>query len=429
MQIDKPAISIIIDTRRPLASGKFPVKLRATFCEDRSGKKKWIQKYYPCTLEDGKPIHLSVREFDSVMDKPRAEDLRQLKSRLLDIQAGASSILKRHTLINKEIFERDFFGAPLTGVIPFFTKYIDELTATDQIGTARVYRTARNSFKAFWGEPSFHEVNEGWIKKYVAWMRAKQHFKKTKTGPVLLRTGSAVTTIAINLRCLRKIFNLAIKGRFVSSEFYPFGHQGFSIQEERKPKKALSEAQKNQVLTFKTKDPDVRKALDYWILSYFCNGINFADIARLQFKDIQDGMMRVDRTKTVNTDKIRRTVEIPVRKEVAAIIAAYSKKSLDPNEYIFPILEKGLSMKQQKFRIEDWIASTNNGLRKVAGLLGFKFRFTTVIARHTFANILLLNGADKAFIQEALTHSSITTTELYTGSFDIETKKKMSRKL
>lgn len=429
MQIDKPAISIILDTRRALASGKFPVKLRVTFCEDQSGKKKWIQKYYPCTLEDGKPIHLTVREFDSVMGTPRAEDLKELKPRLLDIESGASAILKRHTRISKEIFERELLGAPLTGVISFFTKYIDELTATDQIGTARVYRTARNSFKAYGGQPSFHEVNEGWIRKYVAWMRSKKHHKNTKDGPVLVRTGSAVTTIAINLRCLRKIFNLAIKGKFVSSEFYPFGHQGFSIQEERKPKKALSVIQKNQVLAFKTKDPEVRKALDYWILSYFCNGINFADVARLQFKDIQDGVMRVDRTKTVNTDKIRRTVEIPVRKEVARIIIAHGRKSLDPNEYVFPILEKGLSMKQQKFRIEDWIAETNDGLRKVASELGFKFRFTTVIARHTFANILLVSGANKSFIQEALTHASITTTELYTGSFDIATKKKMSRKL
>jgi integrase/recombinase XerD len=366
--------------------------------------------------DDGTPIQLSPREFDSVTSPvvSRVEGLKLVRGRIKAIEEHALSILKGKKEIDLPTFEREYLGAPLTGVIPFFTKYITDLTEMDRIGTAKVYRTARNNFKKYAGDFSFHAVTETWLNKYVAFMRGKS---------------ASVTSIAMHLRCLRTIFNNAIKEKYVSADAYPFGHRRFSIQEERKPKQALNEKQKNQVLTFQTDDEEMRRGVDFWILSYFCNGINPADIARLQFKGIEGGVMKVDRTKTMNTAKVRKPVEIPIRKEVAKIIAKYQNKSLDPNEYVFPVLQKGLTRTQEKARIGDWIATLNDGLRRAGVKLKFGFKFTTMTARHTFANILLTKGANKSFIQEALSHASMATTENYIAGFDFETKKKMSAKL
>lgn len=403
-------MAIILDKRSAISDGRHPVKLRVDF-RAFGGK----QQYYSCQMEDGRVIYLTQREFTSVRaSKSRAWELKDVNPRLLAIETKASEILKRHDMINTAIFEREFLGASLTSVTTFFTRYIDGLTGLNQIGTARVYKTARNSFEKYAGTYSFPEINDTWLKKYVAEMKQKSR---------------AVTTIAINLRCLKKIFNDAVAERYVSADYYPFGKRKFSIQEERKPKKALSEAQKNKVMGFRTKDKEIREGVDFWILSYFSNGINPADIARLTFKQIAGGVMRVIRTKTVYTTKVIKTIEIPIHRTAAKIISKYRKKSLDPDEYVFPVLDKGLTVKQQKFRIEDWIAKLNNGLRRATVKLKFDFPFTTMTARHTFANIARLHGASDEFIQVALGHESPETTRIYLDGFDMETKRKMSEKL
>lgn len=77
----------------------------------------------------------------------------------------------------------------------------------------------------------------------------------------------------------------------------------------------------------------------------------------------------------------------------------------------------------------DFIKSINEGLRVVREKLNFPFKLTTYTARHTFSNILLLNGASKEYLQEALGHETMNTTEIYISGFDNDTKKRMSEVL
>jgi integrase len=83
---------------------------------------------------------------------------------------------------------------------------------------------------------------------------------------------------------------------------------------------------------------------------------------------------------------------------------------------------------QQRAAVHAFTKKINAGLSKVADELGLP-HLTTYTARHTFANISLLKGASKEFIQEALGHQSIMTTENYISGFDLETKRKMNAKL
>lgn len=426
--IGKPSISIILDRRRKLASGLWPVALQATFKKPSGG---YNQKRYRIGVES------SEKDFDQALGRKCPKQLTELRKRIMARQADAVKILDDHDYVGIDLFERLFLGAAGTGISGLFKVHMKQLEEFEQIGTRDAYKCALASFIHFadGAEPSFAEITVDWIKRYSKSMRAR---------------GRSVTTISMYLRCLRKIYNDAIEPfKIISADHYPFGKRRFKIQAVRKPKTALDQEMKNRVLNYQT--VQWRKNVDFWILSYFDNGMNMTDIAYLKNKNVDDDFLIFERTKISNTTDTVKQIVIPLRPEVKVIIARWRGKapedpddpeksvSLDPDDYLFPILKEGMTAEERKYRIKDFIKEINGkrnkktgkctGLKAVAQELKFKFSFTTYTARHTFANISKKAGSSNEQIQEALGHEDPRTTRSYLESFDVETKKKMSEKL
>ncbi len=409
---EKPSLSIVLDRRSTKKSGGHPVKLMATFQTLQAGRSRWVQKYYSLGAA------LSESEFSSVMGKPRSEELKALRRSFDKAMAKARGILESNEFVTVEVFDRLYLGKSGVTVGAMMDRYAEELREFGQVSTASSYKTASRSLQEFAGRDfSFQEVSQDFLRRY------QKHMMLPKEGKT---AGASQTTISIYLRCLRTVFNRAVEAKIVSADLYPFGRRRFQIQAVENHKQALSERQKNLVLAY---DGPYRKAVDFWIFSYFCNGMNLADICRLKIGQIRDGMIYLDRSKTFKTSRIRKKIEIPLRAEASQVIARWGNKSLNPNDYVFPVLRDGLTAQQIRYKVQHFTAEVNDGLRKVAEDLGFTFKFTTYTARHTFANISLLKGVSKEFIQEALGHASIRTTEIYTRGFDKETKRRMSAKL
>ncbi len=61
--------------------------------------------------------------------------------------------------------------------------------------------------------------------------------------------------------------------------------------------------------------------------------------------------------------------------------------------------------------------------------MGIEKKVTTYVARHSFSTILKKSGASTEFIQEALGHTDVKTTQNYLDSFDKEIKKEFAGKL
>lgn len=398
----RPTLTIILDQRRLLASGLYPVKLCITFRMRESNKSRWERKYY-------RIAEAGLLEFNAAISRPRSFEQKQLAAKISEARKKAEHILDKNEFLSSELFDRLFTGVSGESVGSVFAQVIDELMEFDQVSTAASYRTAAGSFKSFAeGDFYFQEITPDWLRRYEKWMKE-----------------SSPTTASIYLRCLRAVFNRAITQKLISADFYPF--KMFRIKKVVKPKQALTAKQKDQVLRFK--DDKLQRAVDFWIFSYFCNGMNFADICQLRRRDIHDDTIYLDRAKTIRTNQTLKKIEIPMRKEVKAIIARYGNKSLNPSDYVFPVLREGLTPLQRRYKIQAFTGEVNDDLRIVARKLGFDFRFTTYTARHTFATISVREGASKALIQEALGHSSMQTTENYLAGFDRETKKRMSERL
>lgn len=399
--------AVILDTRYKLSgekTGKYPVKLRLTYRAIRNGKTAWPQKYITTGMA------LSEGEFKSVMTSPRTAELVAIKREIVKLENKALAILENNAHITPELFERELTGkGGYDNVVDLFDNIISRKKADGDVGTASSYEQAKSSFVKFGGEQiGFGEVDEYWLKRYE-----KDMLKKDRS----------YSTIGIYLRCLRAAFNMAIKIRKIPADMYPFKH--YKIPTSAGQPRPLDEKQKELVLNYKTKDAELRQAADMWKLSYLCYGLSFTDILRLKRKNVRDGMFVIIRHKTRNTNRVRKSLVIPVHKDAQVIIDRWGSKSLAPDSYIFPVLTADLSPAQERDRIKDFIKFINAGLKVIGKELEIS-KLTTYTARHTFATTIRDKGIGKEYIQEALGHGAMQTTENYLGALDTETRKKIS---
>jgi len=195
-QLEKVSASIILDLRRPKASGQFPVKYRVTFNR--------VQHYYPC-------MDLSEEEFSRLHGSVRDLLLVKTKKLILDGFKRITDAIEE--VIQKEIFTlnglaRRINGGTSDSILDTFEVKITRLEEEGRIGSAVWYRCAKNSIEKYWKKDlKFSELTTDWLKEY------QKHLEKEK---------KKETTISINLRALRAIVNDGMRKGIISQSQYPF---------------------------------------------------------------------------------------------------------------------------------------------------------------------------------------------------------------
>jgi integrase len=150
----------------------------------------------------------------------------------------------------------------------------------------------------------------------------------------------------------------------------------------------------------------------------------------LKWKNIDEEFIVFTRAKT---DAATRENSIPIsafiNEDMKRIIEDWGTKDKKPDDYIFPVLTKGMSALVQYEQLGLFIRSVNDWMAKIGKTLEIKRPVTTYVARHTFSTVLKKAGVSTEFIREALGHTSIQTTENYLDSFEKEMKKDYAVKL
>lgn len=397
-----PRISWYLDTRRVLQSGGFPLKLRVTFVRLNSAGKKWDQHYFNTGLSYSKEAYKKLSGRKTIFS------LSNDKKKINDFERKAADIIDANPFISPDLFKSLFTGeyVQAANLVDLFTEKINNLNKAGKISTAQSYESALASFKQYTDVLNLHAVDVSWLKGY-------EHH--------MLSAGMSVSTIGIYLRNLRSVFNIAITRNLISRDLYPFGSKQYQIPTSNNFKKALTQKHKTKLLNHKPTDANLAKALDYWRFSYYCNGMNFTDIAWLTDENIVDGVLYYIRRKTRQTDRKQTHLAIPLRKEALHIL----KKHGTHKPYLFGIIKPEMTPRQIRFAIMDFIRFTNRGVKTIAAKLQLPGKVTTYTARHTVATTLLEAGADLRDIKETFGHSSFTTTERYVASLDMAKKKKL----
>lgn len=235
------------------------------------------------------------------------------------------------------------------------------------------------------------------------------------------------------IRPLRTLFNEAIEaGEIRREKCYPFGRRKYQIPTSKKSKKALDLSDVKQIYYYECdpQNPNEQKGRDFWLFSYFGNGMNVKDIAFLKYKKIQGDYLIFERSKTeraLRSDP--KQITIFLTDDMKSIIERWGNKDNSPVNYIFPILESGLTPLRQFELNLLFVAFINSWMRKIMKKLEIDKKATTYVARHTFSTVLKRSGASIEYIQEALGHSDVKTTQYYLDSFEKEVKKEFAHQL
>jgi integrase/recombinase XerD len=437
------AATLILDTRRIKQNSKFPVKLRVNH--------QRVTNYYPTIFE------LSEEDYGKLSATRVSQELQGVRDKLKQIERGALNVLEKLRPFNFQAFEKSFvLGNPLfkqrkTKVLtidvssedgfdysPYqkkfpillqtgakqltltwaYLQYIRKLVREGRISSAVAYHCSYVSLKSFKGNVYLLEVTPAFLQAYEKFA---------------LTSGLSKTTIGIYLRPLRAVFNEAIdKGLLSKETAYPFGRRKYQIPASRKVKKALDIQDVEKIYHYRCarENSSEQMARDFWLFSYFGNGMNPKDIAFLKWRNLSGEYLTFQRAKTEGAQRSEpKLITVYVNDDMKAVIDRWGNGDRPPDNYIFPILQKGLSDLRVYDRIQNFVGLINYWMKEILLNLGIDKKATTYVARHTFSTVLKRSGASTEAIQEALGHTDIKTTEHYLDSFDRDTKRELAGRL
>lgn len=432
---------MILDTRRIKKTNKYPIKLRVTY--------ERIPEYYQTIFD------LTKDDYEKLSASRISSDLQVIRDKLKDIERTAENAAKKldpfnfydfvkhfirsnnlfrqrkqkdkTTLDSSDKFDYSSFNKRFcilseefkSGTVSaFYLGYIKNLIQQGRISTAVNYHDSYVSLKKFRGHVRFSDITPSFLFEYESTLFARNISK---------------TTVGMYIRPLRTMFNEAIEDGTISREKnYPFGKRKYRIPTSKSVKKALDLEDVKRIYYYEC-DPtneNEQKGRDFWLFSYFGNGMNVKDIAALKYKNIHDQYLVFERAKTERSLRSDpKPITVFITEDMWAIINRWGNNDKSPGNYIFPILESGLSALRQFELNLLFVAFINNWMKKIMTSLGIEKKATTYVARHTFSTVLKRSGASTEYIQEALGHSDVKTTQHYLDSFDKEVKKEFAHQL
>ncbi|MFC2119322.1 tyrosine-type recombinase/integrase [Bacteroidota bacterium] len=366
-------------------------------------------------------IFMSDNDYEKMMGlKPRNE-LKDKKIIIHERLKMANDIIVDMPVFSFAAFENKFLNkrGSWNNVFDAYESHIKALKVNKQIGTASTYDLSLKSIKGFHSNKklSFDNIDLRFLNKYESYMKGE---------------GRSQNTISIYVRCLRRLYNIAISNEDARRELYPFGKKEYGLYEvpaSQNVKKALPKSDIKKIFEYNPESGSPEHFYrDLWLFSYLCNGMNMADIFRLKYKNIQDGQIIFIRHKIAHKRHIKH-IAVEISPEIQKIIDLWGQKPTDPDLYVFNILEEGMTPEKELARVKQTTKMVNKYIKNIAGKVKIDPNISTMSARHSFASVLKLSGEDISYISEAMGHSNLATTENYLSSFDREKRKKAGRKL
>ncbi|MGV3597138.1 MAG: tyrosine-type recombinase/integrase [Bacteroidota bacterium] len=385
------SVKVILRTSKTLANGNHPIAIR--IIKDRKAK-------FIFTGKSSSKEHWDEEKGLPNKKHPLYKELViYLKKKSLDAEAQILQLERDDTFYTADnIAETLTKTKGSTNFFDFMDKVIAELDAAGRIGSKNSYVSVMKSLLSFTKQNrnlDFKAVTTAFILKYEHYLRSK---------------GLAESTMKFYITPILTLYHLAKK------DTAPIKEYDFTKFRLRPKHRAIEKAKMETLFKYPTVEGTAQyHALNYFTFSYYCWGINMVDIAKLQWKNIQDDRLFYIRTKS------KKGYSIPLLAPAKRILDLYKPEgaTTDPEAYIFPILDPKKYNTPQKVtsRIKNATRSTNDALKVIAQKSGIHINLTTYVARHSFATNLRDMEISASKIQKMMGHSTERTTQGYLDSF------------
>jgi len=395
-------IKIILLTIKKFKGDRFPVVLRVT----HEMKRKYFflgegKKGYACPIDHWDNVTCRF--------KKNHPDYKILNQILMDIEREASGLLLKMDL-EGEVFSFDkftqMFGRekPKDDLTEIFNFEVKQLENAGRIGYSKIYEATLKAIENYY-------PGKG--------LRLRDIDFKFLTGFESHLLGKSVkkNTASVYMRTLRTLFNNAIKYGCIKEEYYPFlsrnNPNGYSLRrlkQETRPR-AISKDSIYKIRDYSINEDSTRSIdRDLFMFSYYCRGINYHDMANLQWSNIEGNRLRYKRAKTGGM------LDMALLDPAMKIIQKYKQKG--NSDYVFPILTDDLETPLSKYnRAKNGLKRFNKNLKEISKELDIE-PITSYVSRHTWATVMKLEGHSTEVISESLDHHSVSQTATYLKKFD-----------
>ncbi len=405
--------------------GLSPIKIKLTFNRKT--------KYYPVQTE-GKNLFLSPEQWNTINEKTVRKENKRLKEAIGNAEAKARETIDTITANKRAFtfdrFEKEFIlNTSSKGFIKFFKDYLTEIKQEGRAGSYHTYNCALQAFIKFRNGTDIDplDLSPDLLREFESYLKREKP-TRTKTGKTIVIVAGK-TTISIYMRALRAVYNY-IAGKLPHlRDNYPFTtHQSDRTKYKIKSGSGskgdalnIEQLQKFQSIEVIPSSPEWRAKL-LWMFSFYSNGMNFNDMARLTYSNIKKDSICYVRQKTKETEGKEELIEIPLNDSIREIIIELGNPNKSPSNFIFDVLEKNLSPIDERIVINQKIKIVNKWLKRIC-IANDLPPITTYWARHSYASLLKHSGQSVELIRELLGHSDIKTTESYLKRFDLSKKR------
>jgi integrase/recombinase XerD len=405
----KVLITAYLDTRRAKADEKYPLKLRLTV-----NRKQYYQH-----LSD-----LSLSDWEKIQSRKYLKNLEetdyQINQELERARNIADGLKPFNIAAFNKAWERDFIDR--SDIIDLLSERMKNLKQEGRFGTAyslnstiAAIKAAQLAMKENAHNIPLSSIDEDWLNRFESWM---------------LDNGRSETTLGIYCRNMRTIFNQEIGKNNISASLYPFGKGRYTIPQSRKRKLALGNAELKRIFEYQGATDAEERALCFWKLLYLASGMNIKDVALLEHTNYDEYQLHFLRAKTRRSTKGNlEEIVVPLIPESIALIEKLKVQRQKNNNLIFDLIDGYASPEKKHKQTLQASKTINKYMQRIAQNLEIKAPITTYTARHSYATKLKRSGASSDFIRESLGHKSLSTTEKYLASFDMDTKRSFQSEL
>ena len=295
-----------------------------------------------------------------------------------------------------------------------FQNYMKVKSETKEIGlsTVELLKGTLNNINKFKTGLTYEDITPEFLHTFEHWYLNKVRSDGKR---------NSLASFGGLCRNIKAVINYHRKKKIIPVT-YPYPFDDYKIPNFVPPKRVISNAEIQKVLDCSEFENIMEEyARDIWEMLYRLNGINFIDLLKLRWENIEGNKFVFYRHKTLKTRRNNiRPIEVVINPKIQKLLDKIGrKKSL---YVIGQIKQENYTDQYLLERNKKLKGRYNSHLKRLGKRLGLTLSLDISMARDAYANTHKRAGTNPLKISENMNHSDPRTTTLhYLDNFEFDT--------